>query len=102
MPANPFVPCNATVQMLCINGTVYILKYIHIYVGSFIIFISLTPDSFTAGFTSGDGEVSGDGCLLVSDDPILLIPQGRPNSCGCMHATINHPARLGDGYMKAT
>lgn len=72
---------------------------------SFIVFLSLTPDSFAAGFTSGDGEVRMqiDGRLLVSDDPVLLIPRGRPNSCSCMYATINHPVQfrrwLHDGYM---
>lgn len=81
----------------------------YILIGIFIVFLSLTPDSFAAGFTSGNGEVRiqkchfRDGNMQVSDDPILLIPQVRPNSCGCMHAIINHPVRLrrwlhGDGH----
>lgn len=88
------------------NGTLYILKYLHTYICSFIVFLSLTPDSFAAGFTSGDGEVriQIDGRLLVSDDPSLLIPRGHPNSCGCMHATTLSIilCSFGDGYMMAT
>lgn len=72
----------------------------YILIGSFIVFLSLTPGSFAAGFTLGDGEVRiqkcqfRDGGMQVSDDPILLIPQVRPNPCGCMQAIINHPVRL--------
>lgn len=77
----------------------------YILIGIFIVFLSLTPDSSAAGFTSGNGEVRiqkchfRDGNMQVSDDPILLIPQVRPNSCGCMHAIINLRRWLhGDGH----
>ena len=77
----------------------------YILIGSFIVFLSLTPDSFAAGFTSGNGEVRiqkchfRDGSMQVSDDPILLFLKSVPiHAAACTLSSIIL-CGFDDGYM---